>query len=162
MTRDYAAERKARRAKYAADMAGMPALDEGEWEWWIGPNEEYLHSREPTREGAIQVGRDECEDGFTILEARKSELDLAAVFDLEQFCESVDDRYEDCRGEDFEGFMTDYSAEELARLETAVRQTIRQWQVSIREETGKRCMPWTFSEGRNEEHFTVGTEEDEE
>lgn len=162
MTLDWEARRAAERAKYAADMEGMPALDDGKWEWWIGPNEEWYYTSEATREGAIQVGRDEYEDGFSIVEARKAELDLAAVFDLDQFQDAVEDRFEDDIGENHQGFLVMYRAEDLARLETAVRQAIRQWQVAIREETGRSCKPWTFTETRNSEWFPAETEGGEE
>ncbi|WP_312531749.1 hypothetical protein [Paracoccus sp. (in: a-proteobacteria)] len=152
MANDYSAkleaERTAAREKYAADMEGQPPLKRREELWWVGRDEESFGACAPARDEAIQIGRRDYDDGagFYIIQARQDEIDLAAAFNMERFDEAVEEHFEDLAGEDHDGFLTNYSGLELAALETAMRQTIRQWQVKTRLAGGGTCLPQIFTE----------------
>ena len=159
MAYDYAATREADRAaardKYAADMEGQPPLKRGDELWWIGHDEESFTCHAATRDEAIEIGHKDYDDGdcFHIVQARQDEIDLAAAFDLERFSEEVDCHFEDLQGEDHEDFLSSYSGVELGALETAIRHTIRQWQVKTRLTGGGTCYPSIFTECGQAEHI---------
>lgn len=147
-TAEFEAKRAAAREKYAADMEGQPPLKRGEELWWVGRDEESYGACAPARDEAIQIGRRDYDEGdrLYIIQARQDEIDLAAIFNMERFDEAVECHFEDIQGEYHNGFLSDFSSGQLLALETAMRQSIRQWQVRTRLLGGGTCFPQIFTE----------------
>lgn len=137
----------------------MPA----EWGWFYAFDSGEVFHGGPyaTREDAIAeasgdgAGEYERPDGswwerFMIAECLPSHIDLARWFEADDWIERlVENRMsdEDGANEDGDHPLTDLTAEDVQKLQDAVRAAIRQWQ----KDNGLKLRTWYFKEMRNEE-----------
>lgn len=131
-------------------------MGDGNFRWWVGRGEdpEIYHTSEPTRGGAIQVGKTEHwseDDGFTIVEADKALMNFNC-FDADQVLEQFDEHNIECWGEDGPDYAPSHASKR--ELEIALSETLKAWIDGISD----KPQVFQFGDQRNQEFFPAPKE----
>lgn len=100
------------------------------WDWWVGSSEERYSTQCGTREEAVEIAREEYDDGAWIVEAQgPAYLKLSEYFDADGFIEMADERaFDDHADEENPDALFETTPEQNADLQAAVRAAIDAWQ----------------------------------
>lgn len=124
-------------------------MGDGNFQWWIGRGSqpEHYQTYEATRDGAIQVGKDEFGDsGFTIIEADKAVPGIMGGDDIwGWFIENN----EEIGGDDYFGNDKSPTKEQFAELTTEFAAIFQAWM----DRHNLNPHVWQFGTTRNEEYF---------
>ena len=126
-----------------------------EYFWWAGQDDEhYIVGPCSTREEAIELGKENFDEGFYIVEAYLRPVDFSEMFDADEAVERWLENDEQLSTEDGEAPF-DLTTDQLHDLQTSVRVAIRNW--AIRNSLDKLTVHW-FEGQRNEERIPAHTE----
>ncbi len=123
----------------------MSTLNEPKWQWYVGyHDDEFSSGPYETREEAVQIAKDEYDEGGWIIEAYKRPVSLAAYFDAGDFLERAEEDGYDFANENGDPLF-DVDMDQMKDLQQRIRSAIEQWQADHKLE----FIPWTFTGQRN-------------
>lgn len=132
-------------------------IEQTEWRWYVGKDEERYTTECVDRDEAVYIAREEYEGAHIIEACKPVNIPISGYFHAGRFIEYAEDAAYDVHADPESGEpVFDLEPEQMADLQAMVRAAMDEWQAKH----GLTFQGFAFSASRNGEYIPAKEEED--